>query len=65
ECSYSVRDNSRWLPCASRRLVMHIEKCTRAAGLLATADRVISTNLELSKASLQTTSEIDRVHESC
>ncbi|KAE8792315.1 Lupus brain antigen 1-like protein [Hordeum vulgare] len=34
------------------------EKWARASGLLATADHVISTNLELGKASLQTASEI-------
>ncbi|KAM3389467.1 hypothetical protein ACQJBY_011549 [Aegilops geniculata] len=36
----------------------HREKLARAAGLVATANRVISTNLELGKASLQTASEI-------
>ncbi|KAF7010859.1 hypothetical protein CFC21_025225 [Triticum aestivum] len=36
----------------------HREKWARAAGLVATADRAISTNLELGKASLQTASEI-------
>ncbi|PNT61766.1 uncharacterized protein LOC100839489 [Brachypodium distachyon] len=36
----------------------HREKWARAAGLVATADRVISTNLELGKASYQTASEI-------
>ena len=34
------------------------EKWARAAGLLATADRVISTNLEMGQASLQKASEI-------
>jgi hypothetical protein len=34
------------------------EKWARAAGLVSTADRVISSNLELGKASLQTASEI-------
>uniref|UniRef100_N1QYH3 Putative ATP-dependent helicase n=1 Tax=Aegilops tauschii TaxID=37682 RepID=N1QYH3_AEGTA len=36
----------------------HREKLARAAGLVATANHVISTNLELGKASLQTASEI-------
>ncbi|XBI94504.1 hypothetical protein VPH35_031130 [Triticum aestivum] len=36
----------------------HREKLARAAGLVVTANRVISTNLELGKASLQTASEI-------
>ncbi|CAD6259771.1 unnamed protein product [Miscanthus lutarioriparius] len=36
----------------------HREKWARAAGLLATADRVISTNLEMGQASLQKASEI-------
>ena len=36
----------------------HREKWARAAGLVSTADRVISSNLELGKASLQTASEI-------
>ncbi|XP_073363473.1 uncharacterized protein [Aegilops tauschii subsp. strangulata] len=36
----------------------HREKWARAAGLVAIADRAISTNLELGKASLQTASEI-------
>ncbi|KAI5011133.1 hypothetical protein ZWY2020_013270 [Hordeum vulgare] len=36
----------------------HREKLARAAGLVMTANRVISTNLELGKASLQTASEI-------
>jgi hypothetical protein len=34
------------------------EKLARAAGLLATADRVISTNLEMGQASLQNASDI-------
>ena len=38
--------------------VAHRVKLARAAGLVATANRVISTNLELGKASLQTASEI-------
>jgi hypothetical protein len=36
----------------------HREKWARAAGLFATADRVISTNLEMGQASLQKASEI-------
>ena len=36
----------------------HREKWARAAGLVATADLVISKNLELGKASLETASEI-------
>lgn len=34
------------------------EKWARAAGLLTTADRVISTNLEMGRASLQKASEL-------